>query len=104
MKDMDKAVERLQKAVKAKETIMIYGDYDVDGTTSVALMYLFLFKRHPNLYYYVPDRDAEGYGISERGIDFAEEKNVSLIIALDCGIKEIEKVKYALGKNIEMIS
>jgi len=103
MKDMDKAVERLQKAVKAKETIMIYGDYDVDGTTSVALMYLFLFKRHPNLYYYVPDRDAEGYGISERGIDFAEEKNVSLIIALDCGIKEIEKVKYALGKNIEMI-
>lgn len=103
MKDMEKAVERLQKAIKQKEHILIYGDYDVDGTTSVALVYSFLSEIYPNLTYYIPDRNKEGYGISNEGIDFAAEKEISLIIALDCGIKAIDKVAYANKKNIDFI-
>ncbi|OFX85746.1 MAG: single-stranded-DNA-specific exonuclease RecJ [Bacteroidetes bacterium GWF2_33_16] len=103
MKDMDLAVERIEKAVKNNENILIYGDYDVDGTTSVALMYSFLKKFHPNIDFYVPDRYSEGYGISIQGINYAIEKNVKLIIALDCGIKANEKVAYAKENGIDFI-
>ena len=103
MKDMKKAVERLQKAIQQKENILIYGDYDVDGTTSVALVYSFLKEVYPNLSYYIPDRNKEGYGISTQGIDYAAEKEITLIIALDCGIKAIDKVAYANEKKIDFI-
>jgi single-stranded-DNA-specific exonuclease len=105
MKDMDKAIERIQNAISNKQNIMIYGDYDVDGTTSVALLYGFLseFVNEELLCFYIPDRYTEGYGISITGIDIAAEKNVSLIIALDCGIRSNEKVKYATEKNIDFI-
>ncbi len=103
MKDMDLAVERLTKAMKNNEKILIYGDYDVDGTTSVALVYRFLVKFYSNLDYYIPDRYSEGYGISYKGIDTASKKNVSLIISLDCGIKAIEKVEYAHSLGIDFI-
>ncbi|MEQ8623569.1 MAG: single-stranded-DNA-specific exonuclease RecJ [Vicingaceae bacterium] len=103
MKDMSKAVTRIQTAIKQKEHILIYGDYDVDGTTSVALVYSFLREVYPNLSYYIPDRNKEGYGISKQGIDFAFDKEISLIIALDCGIKAVEKVAYANKKNIDFI-
>lgn len=103
MKDMDKAVERIIKAINANENIMVYGDYDVDGTTAVALMYDFLKSIYPNVSYYIPDRYSEGYGISFQGIDFAEDNNFSLIIALDCGIKAIDKIDYANKKNIDFI-
>ena len=103
MKDMNKAVARLQTAIQQKEHILIYGDYDVDGTTSVALVYSFLRETYPNLSYYIPDRNKEGYGISTQGIDFAAEKEISLIIALDCGIKAIDKVAYANKKKIDFI-
>lgn len=103
MKDMDKAVERLNKAVINEEKILIYGDYDVDGTTSVALVYSYLRNFYTNLEYYIPDRYTEGYGISYQGIDYAADKNFSLIIALDCGIKAIEKVAYATGKGVDFI-
>lgn len=103
MKDMGIAVQRLEKAISSQEKIVVYGDYDVDGTTSVALVYSFLKTIYPNLDYYIPDRDAEGYGISYKGIDFAARINASLIIALDCGIKEFQKVDYAIAKGIEMI-
>lgn len=107
MKDMDKAVERVEKALSEGEKILIYGDYDVDGTTSVALVYSFLSTSFPGLSeylgYYIPDRYSEGYGISVTGIDFAKENGYSLIIALDCGIKSNDKVKYALKKNIDFI-
>jgi single-stranded-DNA-specific exonuclease len=105
MKDMDKAVERIKIAKNKNEKILIYGDYDVDGTTAVALLFGF-FKRfypHEFLDYYIPDRYSEGYGISFQGIDFAEEHGFSLIIALDCGIKSNDKVDYALEKNIDFI-
>ena len=92
MKDMDKAVARIELAMEAGENIMVYGDYDVDGTTSVALMSSFLKFRYPNVTTYIPDRYAEGYGVSYQGIDYAEDNEVSLIIALDCGIKAIDKV------------
>lgn len=95
MKNMDKAVNRLLEAIDNKESIMIYGDYDVDGTTAVALVYGFLSEFYPNIHHYNPDRYAEGYGISIKGIDKAAELGVKLIIALDCGIKAIDKVKYA---------
>lgn len=101
--DMDKAVKRIEKALGQKQRIMIYGDYDVDGTTAVALMYKFLRKFTTNLDYYIPDRYDEGYGISEQGIDYAYETGVKLIIALDCGIKAIEKVAYATSKGIDFI-
>lgn len=103
MKDMDAAVTRLHKALTSKEKIMVYGDYDVDGTTSVALMFTFLKPLSENLVYYIPDRYNEGYGISIKGIDQAAQNGVSLIIALDCGIKAIEKINYAKGLGIEVI-
>ena len=103
MKDMDRAVERIETALREKEPIMIYGDYDVDGTTSVALVYSVLSRCTGSISHYIPDRYAEGYGISTKGIDRAEELGVKLIIALDCGIKSIEKVAYATGKGIDFI-
>ncbi len=103
MKDMDKAVERLTKAMQMNEKILIYGDYDVDGTTSVSLVYRFLVKFYSNLDFYIPDRYNEGYGISIKGIDFAAENNFKLIIALDCGIKAIEKIKYAKSRGVDFI-
>ncbi len=93
MKDMDKAVARIKAAFEQNERILIYGDYDVDGTTSVALMFLFLNPIYPNIDYYIPDRYKEGYGISHQGIDYAKENNCGLIIALDCGIKAIEQAR-----------
>ena len=95
MKDMDKAVKRISAALEQGEHIMIYGDYDVDGTTSVALMYSYLRSYENQVSYYIPDRYKEGYGISIDGIDFAVDNEISLIIALDCGIKAIEQVDYA---------
>ncbi|MBL7885088.1 MAG: DHH family phosphoesterase, partial [Bacteroidia bacterium] len=103
MKDMDKAIARLQKAIDSNEKILIYGDYDVDGTTAVALVFTFLSQFHTNIEYYIPDRYSEGYGISFQGIDYANENGFSLIIALDCGIKAIDKVAYATEKNIDFI-
>jgi single-stranded-DNA-specific exonuclease len=103
MKDMDKAVSRIEMAIEKNEKILIYGDYDVDGTSAVALVYSFLKEFYPNLDYYIPDRYLEGYGISIKGIDFAAEENFSLIIALDCGIKAVEKATYAYSKGIDLI-
>ena len=103
MKDMDKAVKRLIEAIDNNESILIYGDYDVDGTTAVAVVYNYLLNFHNKLCYYVPDRYNEGYGISFQGIDYAEENNCSLVIAVDCGIKAIEKTKYANEKGIDLI-
>ena len=103
MKDMDKAVKRVEDAIKNKEKILIYGDYDVDGTTSVALLYTFLKKITPNIEYYVPNRYNEGYGVSFKGIEYAASSNFSLIISLDCGIKSVEKVELAKSKNIDFI-
>ncbi|MGB4775647.1 MAG: single-stranded-DNA-specific exonuclease RecJ [Daejeonella sp.] len=103
MKGMEQAVERIEKAISAHEKIFIYGDYDVDGTTSVALVYSFFKKYHQEIDFYIPDRYKEGYGISFQGIDFAHENNFSLIIALDCGIKSIDKIDYANEKNIDFI-
>ena len=104
MKDMDKAVERVERAVRNREKIMVYGDYDVDGTTAVALVYKFLCQiGHKDLLFYIPDRYTEGYGISTKGIDHAARKGATLIIALDCGIKAIEKVDYAKRKGVDFI-
>ncbi|MBZ9629619.1 single-stranded-DNA-specific exonuclease RecJ [Salegentibacter sp. LM13S] len=103
MKDMDVAVNRIHQAIASEENIMVYGDYDVDGTTSVALMSSYLKTLTPNVATYIPDRYAEGYGISYQGIDFACDNEISLIIALDCGIKAIDKVAYAAEKGIDFI-
>jgi single-stranded-DNA-specific exonuclease len=103
MKDMEKAVRRLKKALDSEEKILIYGDYDVDGTTAVALVYSYLRKFYPNCEVYIPDRYAEGYGISLAGIDWAEQNGYSLIIALDCGIKSFELVLLATQKGIDFI-
>ena len=110
MKDMDKAVERLHQAITRGEKILIYGDYDVDGTTAVALMYRFLQNLASNLSpltfnldYYIPDRYTEGYGVSTQGIDYAAAQGCGLIITLDCGIKAVEKVAYAASKGIDVI-
>jgi single-stranded-DNA-specific exonuclease len=103
MKDMDAAVLRLEHAIKNREKIMIYGDYDVDGTTAVSLFLTFLKSYTPFLTYYIPDRYTEGYGISIKGIDHAAQSGVSLIISLDCGIKATEKVAYARQKGIDFI-
>ena len=104
MKDMERAVKRVEEAVERGEKIMVYGDYDVDGTTAVALVYKFLRQiGHKNLMFYIPDRYTEGYGISHRGIDIAHRKGVKLIIALDCGIKAVEKVDYATEKGVDFI-
>ncbi len=103
MKDMDLAVVRIEKAIADNENILVYGDYDVDGTTSVALVSSYLLQHYPNVATYIPDRYDEGYGVSYKGIDFAEDNEFSLIIALDCGIKAIEKVTYAKEKGIDFI-
>ncbi len=103
MKDMDKAVERIEKAIIKGENILIYGDYDVDGTTSVSLLSSYLKTIQPNIATYIPDRYAEGYGISFQGINYAEDNDITLIIALDCGIKAIDKVIYAKEKGIDFI-
>ncbi len=103
MKDMDKAVARIELAIANNENIMVYGDYDVDGTTSVSLMSSYLKTIHQNIATYIPDRYAEGYGVSYKGIDFAEDNDISLIVALDCGIKAIDKVVYAKEKGIDFI-
>lgn len=103
MKDMDKAVERLERAIQYQEKVLIYGDYDVDGTTSVAMMYQFLRSRIQNLDYYIPDRYSEGYGISKASIMYAAEEKFSLVIVLDCGIKAVEKIKMAKDLGIDFI-
>ncbi len=103
MKDMDKAVERIEAAITNNENILVYGDYDVDGTTAVALLSSFLQENYPNVATYIPDRYAEGYGVSLQGIDFASDNDFSLIIALDCGVKAIEQVAYAKEKGIDFI-
>ncbi|WP_443701783.1 single-stranded-DNA-specific exonuclease RecJ [Prevotella sp.] len=103
MKDMDKAVERLNEAMGRKERIMVYGDYDVDGCTAVALVYKFLQQYYSNIDYYIPDRYDEGYGVSRKGIEYANETGVKLIIILDCGIKAIEEIQYAKELGIDFI-
>ena len=103
MNDMEKAVERLNRAMGRKERIMIYGDYDVDGTTAVSLVYKFLQQFYSNIDYYIPDRYEEGYGVSEKGIDYAYETGVKLIIVLDCGIKAVGEIAYAKEKGIDFI-
>jgi single-stranded-DNA-specific exonuclease len=103
MKDMDKAVSRIEKAIANNENILVFGDYDVDGTTAVSLVSSYLRSFYPNVATYIPDRYNEGYGISYLGIDYAEDNDMSLIIALDCGIKSIDHVNYAKAKNIDFI-
>lgn len=103
MKDMDRAIARINDAVRRRERILVYGDYDVDGTSAVALVYSYLQSFHKNIDFYIPDRDAEGYGISFQGIDYAHETGVKLIIALDCGIKAMEQVDYAKKIGIDFI-
>ena len=103
MKDMDKAVSRIELAIKNNENILVFGDYDVDGTTAVSLVASYLKKYYPKVATYIPDRYDEGYGISFKGIDFAADNNFSLIIALDCGIKSIDHVAYAKEQNIDFI-
>ncbi len=103
MKDMDKAVERLNKAMGKKERILIYGDYDVDGTTAVALVYKFIQQFYSNIDYYIPDRYNEGYGVSMKGVDYAAKTGVKLVIVLDCGIKAVEEIAYAREKGIDFI-
>ncbi len=103
MADMEKAIHRIETAISGGEKILIYGDYDVDGTTSVSLVYSFFNKRHTAIEYYIPDRYLEGYGISTQGIDYAADKNFSLVIALDCGIKSVDKIAYANSRGIDFI-
>jgi single-stranded-DNA-specific exonuclease len=103
MKDMDKAIDRIDKALQNNENILIYGDYDVDGTTAVALVYSFLKRYSSRLAFYIPDRYQEGYGVSYKGIDYAVANNFSLIISLDCGIKSVEKVAYAKNQSVDFI-
>ncbi len=104
MKDMEKAVDRITRAVADGETVMVWGDYDVDGTSAVALLYSFLRRLgHENLMFYIPDRYTEGYGVSIKGIDYAKAHGVSLVITLDCGIKAVEKVAYAKEQGIDFI-
>ena len=103
MKDMDAAVARILKAIENNENILVYGDYDVDGTTAVALLASFLLNSYPNVATYIPDRYTEGYGVSRKGIEFADDNGVGLIIALDCGVKATEQVAYAAGLGIDFI-
>jgi single-stranded-DNA-specific exonuclease len=103
MKDMNLAVDRLSSAINKNERILVYGDYDVDGTTAVAMMYSFLKERYSNVDYYIPDRYTEGYGVSFKGLDHAFEQNCKVVITLDCGIKAVEKVKYARSKGLDVI-
>ena len=103
MKDMDKAVARVEQAIAAGENILVFGDYDVDGTTSVALVSSYLKTITPQVDTYIPDRYAEGYGVSYAGIDYAADNDMTLIIALDCGVKAVDKVAYAKEKGIDFI-
>ncbi|MDI6032245.1 single-stranded-DNA-specific exonuclease RecJ [Flavobacterium sp. LB2P84] len=103
MKDMEKAVARIEEAIENEENILVFGDYDVDGTTAVSLVSSYLKTYYPNVATYIPDRYDEGYGISFKGIDFADDNRFSLIIALDCGIKSIDHVAYAKARNIDFI-
>jgi single-stranded-DNA-specific exonuclease len=103
MQDMEKAILRIERAINAHEKILIYGDYDVDGTTAVAIVYSFFKKHHPEIAYYIPDRYTEGYGISTQGIDYAAENNFTLIMALDCGIKSVDKIAYANQLHVDFI-
>ena len=103
MKDMDIAVDRLNDAMGRKERILVYGDYDVDGCTAVALVYKFLQQFYSNVDYYIPDRYDEGYGVSKKGIDYAKDTGVKLIVILDCGIKAIEEIAYAKSLGIDFI-
>ena len=103
MMNMTEAIERIKKAVNKKEKILIYGDYDVDGTTAVAMVYSFFKEQYENISYYIPDRYTEGYGISLKSIDYSKQNNIQLIIALDCGIKAIDEVIYAKEKGIDYI-
>ncbi|MFN5712599.1 MAG: DHH family phosphoesterase, partial [Bacteroidota bacterium] len=95
MNGMQEAIDRIDSAINQQEKILIYGDYDVDGTTAVALVFSFFKNIYPNVDFYIPDRYEEGYGISFRGIDYAKEHHFKLIIALDCGIKSVDKIDYA---------
>ena len=103
LQDMDAAVKRLQQSITNQERILVYGDYDVDGTTAVALVYEFLKGFYPHVDFYIPDRYKEGYGISEAGVRFAAENGFSLVVALDCGIKAIEKVKLGTELGVDFI-
>jgi len=103
MKDMQRAVDRIIHAIRYRENIMVYGDYDVDGTTSVAMVYSFLKKIYPNVDYYIPDRYTEGYGVSYKGIDVASVGGFRLVISLDCGTKAVDKIKYANSKGVDFI-
>ncbi|QLC67223.1 single-stranded-DNA-specific exonuclease RecJ [Flavobacterium sp. LPB0248] len=103
MKDMDKAVARIEQAIQKKENILVFGDYDVDGTTAVSLVSSYLKSHYPHIATYIPDRYDEGYGISYKGIDYADDNGISLIIALDCGIKSIDHIAYAKARNIDFI-
>ncbi|MCV2486671.1 single-stranded-DNA-specific exonuclease RecJ [Flavobacterium sp. SH_e] len=103
MKDMDKAVARIEQAIENGENILVFGDYDVDGTTAVSLVSSYLKSHYPNIATYIPDRYEEGYGVSYKGIDYADDNGISLIIALDCGIKSIDHIAYAKAKNIDFI-
>ena len=103
MKDMDVAVDRLNKALGKKERILVYGDYDVDGTTAVSLVYKFIQEYYSNIDYYIPDRYEEGYGVSFKGVDYAVETGVKLVIVLDCGIKAVEEIAYAKEKGVDFI-
>jgi single-stranded-DNA-specific exonuclease len=103
MKDMNVAVDRISSAISKNEKILVYGDYDVDGTTAVAMMYSFLKQQYSNVIYYIPDRYKEGYGVSYIGLDHASENNCRVVITLDCGIKAVEKVRYARSKGLDVI-
>ncbi len=103
MKNMDVAIDRIQEAILSGEKVMVYGDYDVDGTTAVSLVYSFFKDHFKTIEYYIPDRYEEGYGISQKGIDYAAQRGISLVIALDCGIKAVDKIEYARTKGIEFI-
>ena len=103
MKDMQKAVDRILQAFSDGEKILVFGDYDVDGTTAVSCMYQFLKKHHAQTEFYIPHRYREGYGISKKGIDFAFENNYTLIVSLDCGIKSVELIRYAKELGIDFV-
>ena len=103
MDGMDAAVARINKALGRKERILVYGDYDVDGTTAVALVYRFLQQFTSNIAYYIPDRDNDGYGVSFKGIDYAKETGVTLVIVLDCGVKAVDEIAYAKSLGIDFI-
>ena len=103
MDGMEVAIRRINQALGGKERILVYGDYDVDGTTAVALVYRFLQQFTTNIDYYIPDRDNDGYGVSKQGVDYAKETGVSLVIVLDCGVKAVDEIAYAKSLGIDFI-